>query len=138
MANEPNLPQESPAKKRKLSPDRLAPPEDMHIWQRSPSPDSPLATVSRGIRGIISNLRGGSPTNEVINGATPEPSNFFSNAFSTIGSQIPRLSEDFGLVLATAKTKLLKGGIVDDKHYDVSAKAFRPRVASHQTSSFHC
>ena len=119
--------QETPLKKRKLSSDGLAPPEEMHILQRSPSPDSVLAHWSRGVRGIFSNIGGGEEPNEVINGATPEPSNLystFSSAFSVISSQVPRLPENVGLALSVARTKLFKSGLVDDKNYDVSAKSF--------------
>lgn len=130
MAKKRNLPQETAAKKRKLSSDRLAPPEEMHIFQRSPSPESGLANWSRGIRGIFSNIGGGDQTNEVINGATPEPSNFFStasNAFSTLNTQLPRLTEDVGLLASIARTKFFKGGIVDDKNYEVSADYLLPK-----------
>jgi hypothetical protein len=73
---------------------------------------------------MFSNIGGGDQTNEVINGATPEPSNFFTaatSAISTFGSQIPRLSEDVGLLASIAKTKLFNHGMVDDKRYEVSA-----------------
>jgi hypothetical protein len=124
MAKKRNMPQETPAKKRKLSPEGLAPPSEMHIFQRSPSPESGLANWSRGIRGIFSNIGGADQTSEVINGATPEPSNFFStasSALSTIGSQLPRLPENIGLLASIARTKFFNGGIVNDKHYEVSA-----------------
>lgn len=116
--------QESTFKKRKMSSDGLAPPDEMHILQRSPSPDSVLAHWSRGVRGVVSNLGGGGEPNEVINGATPEPSHFFSSAFSVISSQFSRLPENVGLALSVARTKLLRSGVVDDKHYDVSVKSF--------------
>ncbi len=121
MARKRNLPQETPAKKRKVSSDGLAPPK-MHIFQRSPSPESAIANWSRGVRGIFSNIGGAGQTNEVVNGATPEPSNFFStasSAFSTLGSQLPRLSEDVGLLASIARTKLFNGGLVNDKNYEV-------------------
>jgi hypothetical protein len=121
--------QEAPVKKRKLSSDGLQPPEEMHVFQRSPSPESAVANWSRGVRGLFSNIGGGNETNEVINGATPEPTNFFSNAshaFTSISSQLPRLSEDVGLIASIARTKLFKGGIVDDKEYQVSANIHLP------------
>lgn len=113
MTRKRNLPQETVAKKRKLSCDGLAPPPEMHIFQRSPSPESGLANWSRGIRGIFSNIGGGDQTNEVVNGATVEHSTIFStasSALSTLSSQIPRLSEDVGILASIAKSKLFKGG----------------------------
>jgi hypothetical protein len=130
MTRKRNLSPETPAKKRKLSCDGLAPPEDMHIFPRSPSPESGVAHLSRGIRGFFSHIGGGDQPNEVINGATPEPSNFFtaaSGAFSTLSSQIPRLPEDFGLLASLARTKLFRAGIVDDKNYEVSANNLLPK-----------
>lgn len=124
MTRKRNLPQETVAKKRKLSYDGLAPPPEMHIFQRSPSPESGLANWSRGIRGIFSNLGGGDQNNEVINGATTEQPTIFStasSAFSTLSSQLPRLSEDVGILASVVKAKLFKGGMVDDKQYLVSA-----------------
>lgn len=143
MAPKRNLPQETPAKKRRLSPDGLAPPAEMNIFQRSPSPESAVANWSRGIRGIFSNIGGGDQTNEVINGATPEPSNLFSaasSAFSTIVTQLPRVPEDVGLLVSIARTKLFKSGVVDDKHYEVGAHDFLPkelRAIMHPRPPYH-
>lgn len=145
MAEKRSLPQEMPTKKRKLSNDGLAPPPDVHAFRRSPSPESGLASWSRGVRGMFSNIGGGDERNEVINGATPEPSNFFSaatSAISTVGSQIPRLSEDIGLFASLARTKLLNHGMVDDKRYEVSAdgllpKSYPPRPVFVQKSTHH-
>lgn len=135
MPKKRNLPQVTPAKKRKLSSDGLAPPSppgDMYIFQRSPSPESGLAKWSCNIRGMFSNIGGGDQTREVINGATPEPSSFLStasNAFSTLSSQLPRLPEDVGLLTSIARTKLFNGGVVDDKRYEVSAGKTRAKRA---------
>jgi hypothetical protein len=129
MAKKRTYSQDTPSKKRKLSSDGLAPPPEMHIFQRSPSPESGLANWSRGIRGLFSNIGGGDQNSEVINGATPPASNFFTtatSAISTLGSQLPRLTEDIGLLASIARTKLLHGGMVDDKRYEVSADGLLP------------
>lgn len=129
MAKKRDLIQETPPKRRKLSSEGLVPPSETHILQRSPSPDSGLASWSRSIRGVFSNMAGGDQTNEVINGATPEPSNFLTTAsriYSTVSSQIPRLPENLGLAASIARTKLLNGGMTDDKKYEVSADKLLP------------
>lgn len=130
MGKKRNLPQETAEKKRRLSGDRLAPPPDMHIFQRSPSPESGLASWSRGIRGIFSNIGGGDQSNEVINGATPEPSDLLStasSAFTTLRSQLPRLPENVGLIASIARTKVFNGGVVNDKNYEVSDPDLLPQ-----------
>jgi hypothetical protein len=119
MAMKRSLPQETPTKRRKLAADGLAPPADMHIFARSPSPESGVPSWSQSIRGMFCNIGGGNQTSEVINGATPEPSNYFTSACATIKSQLPRLSEDVALALSLVRTKLFRNGVVDDKHYEV-------------------
>jgi hypothetical protein len=128
MANKRSLPPETVSKRRKLQSAELAPPPEMHIFQRSPSPESGLANWSRGIRGLFSNLDGVDQNDEVVNSATPKPSNVIltaSDANSTLDSQIPRLPEDVGLLTSIASTKRFRGGLVDDKSYEVSADKFR-------------
>lgn len=118
-----NVPLEPAAKRRKRYSDEQFLSPEMQDIRKSPSPESGLANWSRGIRGIFSNIGSGDQTDEVINGATPKSSNFFSSAtkaFSTLTSQLPRLSEDVGLLTSITRTKLLAGGLVDDKHYEVS------------------
>ncbi|KAF7505932.1 hypothetical protein GJ744_012374 [Endocarpon pusillum] len=113
--------QETPLKRRKMSSDGLAPPEEWHILPRSPSPDSVLAHLSHNLRGVFSNIWGDEEPNEVINGATPERSNLLASAYSVISSQVPRLPANVGLAISAARTKLFRSGLVDDKHYDLEA-----------------
>ena len=98
----------------------LAPPTPgIHIFQRSPSPES---AGNREARGIFSNYSGDDQNEDVINRATPEPFSIFtatSNVFSTLKSQIPRLTEDVSLGFSIARTKFLQGGVADDKNYEV-------------------
>jgi hypothetical protein len=121
MAGKRSLPQETPNKRRRLSPDGLAPPAEMHILSRSPSPESGVRSWTQAIRGTFSNIGGGNKTTEVINGATPKPYSFLTSAYATIGSQLPRLQEDIGLGFSLIRTKLVEDGVVDDKRYEVSA-----------------
>lgn len=69
---------------------------------------------------------GGSDENaRVINGATPPAFNFFSaahNAYSTVRSQAPRMTDNIGLIASIAKTKFIDGGVMDDRRNQVWAR----------------
>ena len=84
------------------------------------SPEPALASFGRNVKRMFtSSTANGAAVSPVINGATPSPRNFLKNLISDVASQAPRINENFGLLTSLAETKVLKGGLIDDKQYQI-------------------
>ena len=78
-----------------------------------------LAHWSEHLKRMFDTNGGNDPTNPVIQGATPAPHSFLRGLISDVASQGSRLSDNFGLLASLAKTELFKGGLADDRQYQV-------------------
>ena len=114
----------SGSKKRKLQSTDLDVP-DLTSASRNPAPESTLANINRGVRGMLSRLTGAGSSSQptsidpVINPATPQHRSFLRNLISDLASQGSRVGDDVALIASIADTKLFQGGLVDDRKYQV-------------------
>lgn len=79
--------------------------------------------VSHFLKGIFEKVRGPTPdpTYPVLNGATTSSKPVLKNIIADIASQSGRWASNVGLVGSFADTKLLDGGMVDDRKYQMES-----------------
>lgn len=79
--------------------------------------------ISTFLKGLFEKVAGkkSDPTYPVINGATSSRKPIVKNLIADIASQSGRWISDVGLIGSLADTKLLDGGVVDDKKYQMEA-----------------
>ncbi|KAK5938503.1 hypothetical protein PMZ80_009474 [Knufia obscura] len=79
--------------------------------------------VSQFLKGLFEKVAGRAPdpTYPVINGATAPPKPVLKDLIADVASQSGRWLSDVGLIGSLADTKLLDGGMVDDRKYQMES-----------------
>ncbi|KAJ9651806.1 hypothetical protein H2198_008931 [Neophaeococcomyces mojaviensis] len=101
--------------------------EEAELGQNGPRPSPQTVKEKEGIahflKGLFDKVVGAQPdpTYPVINGATVPPKPVFKNLIADIASQSGRWTSDIGLLSSLADTKLLDGGVVDDRKYQMES-----------------
>ena len=112
-------------RKRKLSEDQAEveePRKSARLLDPAPATESGLAAWTNHFRSTIGRLTGTDADQEVTpvtNGATPTPKHFLKGLIADVKSQGGRMAENFGLLASFADTALFKGGLADDRQYQV-------------------